>query len=81
MMRTATTRRRSGSRRPRPSRFPVPGYPRGTSVPGRGAVSRFFSAQSTRQMRSASLTADLGAAVAMVAGVFFWGGLLVLLVA
>jgi len=39
----------------------------------------FFSARSTRHLRSSGVGADLIAALDMVGGIFLWGGLLVLL--
>jgi hypothetical protein len=39
----------------------------------------FFSARSTRHLRTSGVGADLGAALVMVGGIFLWGGLLVLL--
>lgn len=72
--------RRSGSRRPRPSRFPAPGFPRGASTFGRRATPRVFLwPRSTHHVRT--IGADLCAALAMVAGIVLWGGLLVLLAA
>ncbi len=83
MITRALNLRRSGSRRPRPSRFPAPGFPRGASVRDPRAASRFGRAfllpRSTRHMRT--LGADLVAALVMVGGIFLWGGLLVLLAA
>jgi len=78
MITRALNLRRSGSRRPRPSRFPAPGFPRGSSVQGRPKRA-FLSARSTRQVRT--IDADLFAALVMVGGIFLWGGLFVLLAA
>ena len=89
MITRALNLRRSGSRRPRPSRFPAPGFPRGASAEGRwvGVPAQggsrpqgaFLSARSTRQVRT--IDADLFAALVMVGGIFVWGGLFVLLAA
>ncbi len=43
MITRALNSRRSGSRRPRPSRFPTPGFPRGASASGYGATPRAVS--------------------------------------
>ena len=69
--------KRSGSRRPRPSRFPAPGFPRGASTPG--PQRAFLLPRSTHQVKRRGLGADLVAALVMVGGIFVWGGLLVLL--
>ena len=79
MITRALNLRRSGSRRPRPSRFPAPGFPRGASMQARRPA--FFSARSTRHLRTSGVGADLIAALDMVGGIFLWGGLLVLLAA
>ena len=82
MITRALNLRRSGSRRPRPSRFPVPGFPRGAAQ-GRWVASRpqhtFLLPRSTHHVRSGGGGADLVAALVMVGGIFVWGGLLVLL--
>ena len=72
--------RRSGSRRPRPSRFPAPGFPRGASTSGYRTIPRtFLWPRSTHHVRT--IGADLVAALVMVGGIFLWGGLLILLAA
>ncbi len=85
MITRALDLRRSGSRRPRPSRFPAPGFPRGVVPRGRRVARRlphaFFSPYSTRQVKTSSWGADLLAAVATVAGIIVWGGLFALLAA
>lgn len=82
MITRALNLRRSGSRRPRPSRFPTPGFPRGESR-GRWAASRppraFFLPRSPHHVRSGGIGADLFAALVMVGGIFMWGSLLALL--
>ncbi len=81
MITRALSLRRSGSRRPRPSRFPAPGFPRGASARGLEVASRpgraFLLPRSTRHMRT--IGADLVAALVMVSGLVLWGGLLSLL--
>ena len=87
MITRALNLRRSGSRRPRPSRFPAPGFPRGASaqarrveVPAKGGSRpqrAFLLSCSTRQVRT--IDADLFAALVMIGGIFLWGGLFVLL--
>lgn len=79
MITRALNLRRSGSRRPRPSRFPAPGFPRGAAMQARRRA--FFSARSTRHLRTSGVGADLAGALVMVGGIFLWGGLLVLLAA
>lgn len=70
--------RRSGSRRPRPSRFPAPGFPRGASTFGRRATPRVFLwPRSTHHVRT--ISRDVAAALVMVAGIVVWGGFLVFL--
>lgn len=95
MIARASHLRQSRGRRPRPPRFPMPGFPRGTAVREHRAAARstrtFLSAHSTRAVSSAGFArstlktsswgADLLAALAMGAGIFLWGGLLVLLAA
>lgn len=80
MITRALNLRRSGSRRPRPSRFPAPGFPRGSSVQGRPKRALLL-ARSTRHLRSGGVGGDLVAALVMVGGIFLWGGLFVLLAA
>jgi len=41
----------------------------------------FFSARSTRRLRTSGVGADLVAALVMVGGIFLWGSLLILLAA
>ncbi len=78
MITRALNRCRSGSRRPRPSRFPKPGFPRGAHAARRAFVSaRCPNAGSSGGV--GRVTRDLLAAVAMVGGIFLWGGLFVLL--
>ena len=77
MITRALNLRRSGSRRPRPSRFPTPGFPRGG--PRQARPRAFLLARSTRHMKT--IGADLVAALVMVGGIFLWGGLLILLAA
>jgi len=79
MITRALNLRRSGSRRPRPSRFPVPGFPRGASMPSHRRA--FLSARTTRHVKIGGVGADLVAALVMVGGIFLWGGLLILLAA
>lgn len=85
MIARALTFRRSGSRRTRPPRFPAPGYPRGASARGRRVAGRpsreVRAARAPRRARTRIGGADFFAAAATVAGVFLWGGLLVLLAA
>ena len=80
MITRALNSRRSGSRRPRPSRFPAPGFPRGASTSVRRPTPRaFLSPRSTRHVKTGGIGADLCAALVMVGGIFLWGGLFVLL--
>ena len=79
MITTSVNLRRSGSRQPRPPRLRMPR----SSARGRRTVSSasrvFLFPHSTRQVRTSSFSADLLTALATVAGIFLWGGLLVLL--
>lgn len=80
MARGGLSLRRSGSRRSRPSRFPMPGFPRGASRRGSRAA-RFLLPRSTRQVKTRAFSTELLGAVAMLTGIFLWGGLLALLAA
>jgi hypothetical protein len=76
MIRHLTRSKRAGSRRPRPPRFPVPGFPRGA---GRRRFPARRRGQGRSPRRPRGWAGDLLAVAATLAGIVLWGGLLALL--